>query len=128
MPDLAYVNGTFCDLADARVAVEDRGFQFADGVYEVVVAPAREPFLLDRHLQRLRQSAALIELNADGVVAALPAIIRAGIDRAGHPGSTPCGGIHKKAPPAGEASDTCMVPRDRIELPTRAFSIPCSTD
>ena len=34
MPRLAYVNGRYTPLADAKVHVEDRGFQFADGVYE----------------------------------------------------------------------------------------------
>ena len=34
MPRLAYVNGRYAPLAEASVHVEDRGFQFADGVYE----------------------------------------------------------------------------------------------
>ena len=35
MPQLAYVDGRIAPLADAHVHVEDRGLQFADGVYEV---------------------------------------------------------------------------------------------
>ena len=35
MPRLAYVNGRFVPHADAAVHIEDRGYQFADGVYEV---------------------------------------------------------------------------------------------
>ena len=35
---------------------------------------------------------------------------------------------HKKAPHDDEALKLEMVPGDRIELPTRGFSIPCSTD
>ena len=53
MPELAYVNGEFCGLAEARVSVEDRGFQFADGVYEVIVAHGDRPFRLEEHLARL---------------------------------------------------------------------------
>ena len=36
MPRLAYVNGRFLPHAQAAVHVEDRGYQFGDGVYEVV--------------------------------------------------------------------------------------------
>ena len=35
MPRLAYVNGRFVPHAKAAVHIEDRGYQFADGVYEV---------------------------------------------------------------------------------------------
>ena len=35
MSRIAYVNGRYLPLADAKVHVEDRGYQFADGVYEV---------------------------------------------------------------------------------------------
>ena len=42
MPRFAYVNGRYVRHAEARVHIEDRGYQFADGVYEVihVCAPA----------------------------------------------------------------------------------------
>ena len=35
MDPIAYVNGSFVPLADAKVSVLDRGFLFADGIYEV---------------------------------------------------------------------------------------------
>lgn len=65
MPELAYVNGVFGSLADAKVSIEDRGFQFGDGVYEVIIAYNGKPFLLDRHMHRLRESLAGIELSYD---------------------------------------------------------------
>ncbi len=65
MPDIAYVNGTFSPLADARVSVEDRGFQFGDGVYEVIAVYGGRPFLLDRHLRRLKTSLAAIDIPYD---------------------------------------------------------------
>ena len=37
MSRIAYVNGRYAPQPDACVNVEDRGFQFADGVYEVVL-------------------------------------------------------------------------------------------
>ena len=36
--DIVYVNGSFVPRAEARVSVEDRGFVFGDGVYEVIRA------------------------------------------------------------------------------------------
>ncbi|WP_455244105.1 D-amino-acid transaminase [Petrachloros mirabilis] len=63
MPDLAYVNGKFCPLADALVSVEDRGFQFGDGVYEVIRTYNGRLFELDAHLARLDQSAGALDLR-----------------------------------------------------------------
>ena len=36
MSRIAYVNGRYVALRDAQVNVEDRGYQFGDGIYEVV--------------------------------------------------------------------------------------------
>ncbi len=52
-----WLNGRFMPLEEGRIAVEDRGFQFADGIYEVVACPGREPFLLEDHLDRWERSA-----------------------------------------------------------------------
>ena len=62
MPEIAYVDGEFMELSEARVSVEDRGFQFGDGVYEVVRCYRGTPFALEEHLGRLERSAAGIEL------------------------------------------------------------------
>lgn len=53
---MAYVNGAFVPVAEAKVSVLDRGFLFADGVYEVVPAYAGKPFGLKEHLARLARS------------------------------------------------------------------------
>lgn len=81
MPDIGYVNGRFSDLAEAVVPIEDRGFQFADGVYEVLVAPKRKPFRLDEHLARCRRSTDAIDLDVDYDALNLPAVIVEGIRR-----------------------------------------------
>ena len=52
MPDIAYVNGRFGPLADAVVSIEDRGFQFGDGVYEVIRTYRGQPFAIEEHLAR----------------------------------------------------------------------------
>jgi len=56
MPRQAYVNGRYLPHGQARVHVEDRGYQFADGVYEVV--PVAKGILVDEelHLDRLERS------------------------------------------------------------------------
>ena len=53
---MALVNGAFVPVAEARVPVLDRGFLFADGVYEVVPAYDGKPFGLKEHLARLARS------------------------------------------------------------------------
>ena len=56
MSRIAYVNGRYVPHQQAAVHVEDRGYQFADGVYEVI--PVRGGRLVDRgpHLDRLDRS------------------------------------------------------------------------
>ncbi len=56
MPRIAYVNGRYVPLAEARVGVEDRAFQFADGVYEVAAVLNGRLLDWDAHLARLRRS------------------------------------------------------------------------
>lgn len=56
MPRIAYVNGRYVPHADASVHIEDRGFQFADGVYEVVTIVDGKLLDVDGHLTRLTRS------------------------------------------------------------------------
>ena len=57
------VNGRLGDEQSASVSVLDRGFLFGEGVYETLRTYSRQPFLLDRHLARLRASAERIALE-----------------------------------------------------------------
>lgn len=57
-----YLNGRFLPLAEARISPLDRGFLFADGVYEVVPVHRGRPFRLREHLRRLDASLAAIRL------------------------------------------------------------------
>jgi len=84
MPDIAWINGSFCPLSEAMVPVEDRGFQFADGVYEVIIAPGGKLFLFDKHLQRLRRSLAGIHLDVDIDALGLTRLVAEGVKRAGY--------------------------------------------
>ena len=56
MSRIAYVNGRYLPLAHASVNIEDRGYQFSDGVYEV--CEVRGGRLVDerRHIERLQRS------------------------------------------------------------------------
>jgi D-alanine transaminase len=56
MSRIAYVNGRYVAHRDARVHIEDRGYQFADGVYEVVALKAGRFVDLEPHLDRLDRS------------------------------------------------------------------------
>ncbi|WP_371188981.1 D-amino acid aminotransferase [Thalassotalea maritima] len=51
--NIVYLNGQFVAKQDAKVSVLDRGFLFADGVYEVIPVYNAIPFRLEQHLQRL---------------------------------------------------------------------------
>src|SRR5579871_2459086 len=76
MNDLIWINGEIVAMSEARIGVEDRGFQFADGVYEVIRLYGGKPFTLDPHLDRLAQSAKGIELSVPLDRAALSNEIR----------------------------------------------------
>ena len=62
MPDIGFLNGRFMPLAEAMIPVEDRGYQFGDGVYEVIRTYRGAPFQLEAHVARLERSAVAIGL------------------------------------------------------------------
>jgi D-alanine transaminase len=64
--DIVYVNGSFLPRAEARVSVEDRGFVFGDGVYEVIRAINGRLFATRFHNARLERSLAGIHINLSG--------------------------------------------------------------
>lgn len=62
MPNIACLNGKFMPLSRARVPVEDRGYQFGDGIYEVIRVAGGYPLFLDEHLGRMRGNARALGL------------------------------------------------------------------
>jgi D-alanine transaminase len=64
MTRIAYVNGAYLPMSAAGVSIEDRGFQFADAVYEVI--GLRDGVLLDNdgHIARLYRSLAALRITA----------------------------------------------------------------
>ena len=76
MTRIAYVNGRYVRHADATVHVEDRGYQFADGVYEV--CEVRHGMIVDmtRHLDRLGRSLSELRIEWPMHRSALERVIR----------------------------------------------------
>jgi D-alanine transaminase len=81
MSRIAYVNGRYLPRSDAKVAVEDRGFQFADGVYEV--CEVRGGRLVDerRHMARLDRSLGELRMARPMSSRALSVVLRETIRR-----------------------------------------------
>lgn len=83
MSRIAYVNGRYLPHRRASVHVEDRGFQFADAVYEVIAV--RGGALIDEelHLKRLHRSLSELRIAAPMSDAALKSVIREVLRRNG---------------------------------------------
>lgn len=81
MSRIAYVNGQYVPHALAQVGIEDRGFQFADGVYEV--CEVRGGMLVDerRHMVRLQRSLDLLRMARPMSEPALAVVMRETIRR-----------------------------------------------
>jgi D-alanine transaminase len=81
MSRIAYVNGRYLPWRAAAVHIEDRGYQFSDGVYEV--CEVREGRLIDarRHLARLERSLSELRIAMPMSLAALGVVLRETIRR-----------------------------------------------
>ncbi len=64
MPRLAYVNGRYVRHAEASVHIEDRGYQFADGVYEVIHIHAGRMIDAEAHFDRFDYSLSALRIQA----------------------------------------------------------------
>lgn len=76
MSRIAYVNGRYLPLTHASVNIEDRGYQFSDGVYEV--CEVRGGRLIDerRHLERLGRSLTELRIAMPMAVESLGVVLR----------------------------------------------------
>lgn len=87
MPELAYLNGDIMPIDNARVPIDDRGYNFGDAVYEFVASYNGRLFDLEDHLARLERSMAALDFPAmprAEVRQAVEALFaQAAIDRAG---------------------------------------------
>jgi D-alanine transaminase len=62
---IVYLNGRFLPREEAHISPEDRGFVFADAIYEVVRFGAGRPYRLAQHLDRMRYGLNEIRIPAD---------------------------------------------------------------
>src|SRR3954468_9554136 len=83
MSDLIWINGEILHFSAARMGDEDRGFQFADGVYEVIRLYGGKAYTLEPHLDRLTQSARGIEMSVPFEKPALMSEIRKLVAKSG---------------------------------------------
>jgi D-alanine transaminase len=81
MSRIAYVNGRYVPHAAAAVHIEDRGYQFADGVYEVCEVAAGRLVDAPRHLARLQRSLGALRIRPPMAMAALTTVMREVIRR-----------------------------------------------
>jgi D-alanine transaminase len=83
MSRIAYVAGQYVSHRQAAVHIEDRGYQFADGVYEVIAVVDGHLVDEELHLARLHRSLAELRIAPPMVDAALKTVIREIIRRNG---------------------------------------------
>jgi D-alanine transaminase len=81
MSRIAYVNGRYRPHSESMIHVEDRGFQFADGVYEI--CEVRGGRLVDerRHMARLTRSLDALRIDLPMSLAALGIVLRETVRR-----------------------------------------------
>jgi len=81
MSRIAYVNGRYRPLRDAHVHIEDRGYQFAHGVYEV--CEVRDGRMVDerRHVERLQRSLSELRIRLPMSLGALSVVLHETVRR-----------------------------------------------
>ena len=81
MSRIAYVNGRYRPQSEAKISIEDRGFQFADGVYEVCEVKGGRLIDERRHMARLGRSLAALSIPRPMSEAALAVVLRETVAR-----------------------------------------------
>lgn len=136
---ICYLNGAYLPLTEARISPLDRGFLFADGVYEVMPVYGGRPFRFEAHCERLTRSlreiamadphgraewhaimAGLIERNGGGDVSIYWQVTR-GAERGRNPAPLPelprtvfafCAPLPAMAPEVPERGIACVTASD----------------
>ena len=63
MSNIVYFNGKYLKFKNAKVNIEDRGFQFSDSIYEVIAYKKNILIDIDFHLKRLKNSIKLLDIK-----------------------------------------------------------------
>jgi branched-chain amino acid aminotransferase len=114
----AYVDGTFCPIAEASVPILDWGFVRSDATYDVVAVWKGRFFRLEDHLDRFERSVASLRMTLPVDRAALKAILADCVTRAGLDDAYVSMTLTRGVPPAGS--------RDPRQFRNRlyAFAVP----
>ncbi len=84
MATLAMIDGRILDPEDAKVSVFDRGFLYGDAVFETIRTYGGAPFALDRHLERLSESAGRVYIELPVPLETLRSEVLKVVDAAGN--------------------------------------------
>ena len=63
MANISYVNGLYCNIQEAKININDRGYHFGDAVYEVILYNDGIFYDYDGHIKRLFNSLKLINIK-----------------------------------------------------------------
>ena len=63
MANISYVNGLYCNIQEAKININDRGYHFGDAVYEVILYNNGVFYDYDGHIKRLFNSLKLINIK-----------------------------------------------------------------
>ena len=63
MANISYVNGLYCNIQEAKININDRGYHFGDAVYEVILYNNGIFYDYDGHIKRLFNSLKLINIK-----------------------------------------------------------------
>jgi branched-chain amino acid aminotransferase len=131
MPAAVNVNGQIFDQEHAVISVFDHGFLYGEGVYETLRTYHGQPFLFDRHMSRLRRSAAMINLEVplsdDAIRARFDATMRAagvtGADDEAYVRLVVTRGIGELSydPAACAAPSVIVIAKPHVDLPDSAY-------
>jgi len=76
MPNLSYINGTYCSYEDSKIHINDRGYHFGDSVYEVIFFNGDIFYDFDDHVKRLFNSLKSIDIKFSLSKSSLKIIIK----------------------------------------------------
>ncbi len=79
---LGWINGHWGVFKDLKLPLNDRGLNFADGIFETILILNGIPQLLEEHLNRWEKSASILEMNSPPSKKWLISLIEDGINRA----------------------------------------------
>ncbi len=78
---IVWMNGAFIDRSEAKVDIEDRGYQFGDGIYEVIRVYNRKLFTASEHLERLLSSGDKLSIKIEYTVEELKMLMEELVDK-----------------------------------------------